>query len=1029
MKRLLILIGLLVFAGNLFANENEEFRATWVITWEHISASDNVAGNQARVRKIMDDHKSGNFNAVLWQARQGGTAYYRSSYEPWGYYAGKSDPGYDPLGYAIEEAHKRGMELHAWFNVFQTSATAPGTPAHEHPEWICRDRDGNPMNSHRSVSPGLAEVRAYTINVAMEIVRNYDVDGIHLDYVRWNEHSSTLLQNHLGKMIPENRMLDGMITEARLEELHSPAGSRYLYDIEHPYSDGVPEGYSSWEEFWRASVTGFVRTLHDSIQAVKPWVRLSVAALGRYNWGPWQGYGDVYQDAALWFNEGYIDQLTPMSYHWKTGDGFYGMLTGDCPTCWGQYLTEGIEAGRLFSPGPGSYLLAESKKWGRHEDIVEKSRTVPWVDGFQFFSYGSWRDYRGFEPAAKSYFNRVTKIRATGLADAVPPEAPSISVTKVDDFNYQFTVTPAAGATENQRYAIYRSEDADFDLDQDFIIDIHFGISEFTVADSFDGLQDYEGTYHYAATALDRYWNESAISNSVQTDPIVSFPPVVVSTSVAEGDTVAVNETISVNFSKTMDPGSFATAVSFNPPVEITELSWDEAQKQLTVFRNGNFDFATRYEMTIDADVKDVIGKSLDGNADGVTGDPFVLNFHTKAVDDEGPRLLSSYPTSDDRVEDFDVAGVLTYLFDEPLNPNTINTDNIVLTNDGKTVECKVHVFELDGKSIVSVQPEDPLATNTEYQYKLTEAISDTNGNPLEEEISAFFVTSDLYYSEIKSIDDFSIPGEWWQPNGSGSTVGIVPANTNWGYTRSVYLPAPSFKKCAFLQYEWDMNSGSHLLREYLSGGTPRSVIFDTSYTLQCYVFGDGSNSKFRFAVDDSPLYTTHEVSKWVTIDWYGWRLVEWDLGDPNSVGSWIGNGVVDGPKLRIDSFQLTRQSGSAVSGKIYIDNFQLVKKASTSAAVTDPVNALPVAFRLNQNYPNPFNPNTKISFALPEKGFVKLVVFDLLGREVQKLVNQELNAGIHEIAFNGSNLASGLYFYRIYFKAHQATRSMLLMK
>mgnify|MGYP003325369435 CR=1 FL=1 len=91
----------------------------------------------------------------------------------------------DPLAAAIEEAHSRGLELHAWFNVFQTSSTYDGSPAAEHPEWICRDQNGTPMSSYRSLSPGLKDVRNYTIKVAMEIVRNYDIDGLHLDYVRY----------------------------------------------------------------------------------------------------------------------------------------------------------------------------------------------------------------------------------------------------------------------------------------------------------------------------------------------------------------------------------------------------------------------------------------------------------------------------------------------------------------------------------------------------------------------------------------------------------------------------------------------------------------------------------------------------------------------------------------------------------------------------------------------------------------------------------------------------------------------------
>jgi uncharacterized lipoprotein YddW (UPF0748 family) len=181
MKTMIIFLALL-FSSIAFAQNNQEFRSTWVITWEHINRFENAEQNKARVREILDNHKKANMNAVLWQARQSGTSYYNSSYEPWGYYAGGTNPGYDPLGYAVEEAHKRGLELHAWFNVFHVSSTVSGTIASEHPEWICTNEDGQFMTSYRCSSPGIEAVRDYTINVAMEIVRNYDIDGLALGF-------------------------------------------------------------------------------------------------------------------------------------------------------------------------------------------------------------------------------------------------------------------------------------------------------------------------------------------------------------------------------------------------------------------------------------------------------------------------------------------------------------------------------------------------------------------------------------------------------------------------------------------------------------------------------------------------------------------------------------------------------------------------------------------------------------------------------------------------------------------------------
>jgi hypothetical protein len=99
------------------------------------------------------------------------------------------------------------------------------------------------------------------------------------------------------------------------------------------------------------------------------------------------------------------------------------------------------------------------------------------------------------------------------------------------------------------------------------------------------------------------------------------------------------------------------------------------------------------------------------------------------------------------------------------------------------------------------------------------------------------------------------------------------------------------------------------------------------------------------------------------------------------------------------------------------------------SVTGVDKESAIPEAFLLSQNYPNPFNPSTMIEFALPERTFVKLSIFNTLGQEVETLVNEEKQAGIHRIQFNGSNLPSGVYFYRLETSKFVETKKMILMK
>ena len=509
-KRILLytLFGLTILIAS---PPNEEFRATWVITWDHINRYETPGQNLERVAKIMDDHADANMNAVIFQVRQSGTAYYQSSYEPWGYYSGYQNPGYDPLEVAIEEAHARGMELHAWFNVFQTSSTHNGTPAAEHPEWVCRDQNGSSMTSYRAVSPGLEEVRNYTVNVAMEIVRNYDIDGLHLDYVRWNEHINT---NRNSVPLPEQlNRLDGIISQNDVDALNANSSGRYLYDYEHPYSAGVPDGFSTWEKWWRWCVTEFVSTLHDSIQAVKPHVKLSAAVLGKYNWSGWQGYGTVYQDGALWYNNGYLDHIMPMSYHWTSANGFLGMLSTDCPDCWELFIQPGIDSGRPFTVGPGSYILYENNVWNNHIEIVGACRGLSWVEGFQFFSYGTWRDKNYFGTAGETFFIKKSKIGKNPFGSTLILDPPVIVLSSTEDGNFDLDIYPKEIDKPNW-IITYQSTNPTASTETADIIDIQFTKDSFMVPIE-RATYDTSQTQFFFSTTADRFWQESAKSNLV----------------------------------------------------------------------------------------------------------------------------------------------------------------------------------------------------------------------------------------------------------------------------------------------------------------------------------------------------------------------------------------------------------------------------------------------------------------------------------------------------------------------------------
>ena len=1045
MRVYLLVLIILLSLGKLFADINTEFRAVWVITWEHISASSTAEGNKARVRQILDSVKKANMNAVLWQVRQGGTAYYNSSYEPWGYYAGYSYPGYDPLAYAIEQAHLRGLELHAWFNAFHTSAMVPGAPAYEHPEWVCRDGYGAPMPASRALSPGLSEVRNYTLNVAMEIVNNYDIDGLHLDYIRWNEYyRSSFTEIPLDEWNKPELLFqpDGMISPENIEKLETVQNpERYLYDVLHPYDpNNVPGSFPTWEDWWRWTVTEFVLTLHDSIQQVKPWVRLSPAALGKYNWSSWQGYGTVYQDAALWFNEGFVDQLTPMHYHWTTGNEFYGILEGNGTESWGHWIQAGIDSGRIFSVGPGSYRLSSLNLWHNHPQIVQASRTVHWVDGFQFFSYGSWRNHDYWEEAKNLFFQNITKIRAATFLDDQPPGPPVIAGTKINNQLYEIDVTPSGPPIGNEWYAIYRSEDDTLAVDLDEIIYIHFGQNVFTYSDSISGLQNFNGQYRYFATQFDRYWNESTISNSFLSDSIPSFAPMVLETDPMPGDTVPINIRPRILFSKTMDTTSFHGNVEFSPVNPIRSLNWTANLKELTIVPDSNFLNDTEYTLTIRKEVTDINGKQLDGAGNGGSSEDFTLTFYTFGLDIFPPQLIYSHPSVNFYVDNFDVQDLFSFGFNEFLDPNSLQPSSTQVTWSGQTVLHKAMMFDMDDRSVICVQTEEPLYSGHSFEITLFSDITDTSGNALDSNIVVSFETEPFIYQTETIIDNMVGLGYWRHPTYSGSTNGVNPVTSTFDYSFDFYLPAayvPAQKKSARLHYVWDPAfldppGSDYLLREFLDESPPRNVVFGTDVILQCYIFGDGSYNKFRFALDEGNGITwpNHEVSIWVTIDWIGWKLIQWDLSDPDMVGSWIGNGLLDMSSYRIDSFQLTHDSSGAMSGTLYFKDLRVVEKQYGITAISEAeIVKIPQEFELQQNYPNPFNPVTTIQFSVAKSGRVRLTVFNVLGQEVTVLVDEILQPGTFEARLNAKYLASGVYFYELRAGDIALRRRMLLLK
>ena len=301
-----------------------EVRAVWLTTiggldWPHSYAQNELmAGRQKQeLRDILDKLQRAGINTVLFQARVRGTVVYPSQLEPWdGCLSGVPgrSPGYDPLDFAIDECHKRGMELHAWvvtIPVGKWNALGCKTLRNKYPHLIKR------IGEEGYMDPENTATATYLANLCKEITDRYDVDGIHLDYIRYPE--------------------------------------TWKINIAHDAA--------------RRNITTIVRAIGEKVKASKPWVKYSCSPIGKFSdlsrfaSNGWNAYAKVCQDAQGWLRDGLMDALFPMMYF--QGNHFFPFAID-----WAEQ-----SYGRMLVPGLGIYFMSSSEKnWSL--DVITREMQV-----------------------------------------------------------------------------------------------------------------------------------------------------------------------------------------------------------------------------------------------------------------------------------------------------------------------------------------------------------------------------------------------------------------------------------------------------------------------------------------------------------------------------------------------------------------------------------------------------------------------------------------------------------------------------
>lgn len=461
-----------------------EVRAAWItsvygLDWPQTRAvtPQSILRQKQELTDILDKLAEANFNTVLFQARTRGDVLYDSQIEPYNaILTGKTGqrPGYDPLAFAVEECHKRGMECHAWIvsiplgNRKHVASLGAASVLKRKPR-ICV-----PYKSEYFLNPGHPETKEYLFSLVREMVTRYDIDGVHFDYMRYPEYASRF---------PDQR-------EFR----------RY----------GMGRNLKQWR---KDNLSEIVRYIYQGVKALKPWVKVSTSPVGkykdteRYSSKGWNAFHAVHQDVQGWMGEGIQDQIYPMLYF--RGDNFYPFALD-----WKEQSN-----GRQVIPGLGIYFLDPAEGNWTIDDI---ERQINFIRSHALDGEAHYRvrylmnDTQQLYQRLSSHFYRYRAlVPAMPWLDDVAPSAPT--GLRVEQVTPGYLRLTWEASTDNDprnapRYIIYgatgespEAKTIDLTRPEQMIASYVSGTTYL-----YAPLIPSEACIHFAVTAIDRYGNESA---------------------------------------------------------------------------------------------------------------------------------------------------------------------------------------------------------------------------------------------------------------------------------------------------------------------------------------------------------------------------------------------------------------------------------------------------------------------------------------------------------------------------------------
>ena len=401
-----------------------EFRAAWVATVANIDWPSKKGLTPERQRAeliaILDTAVRLKLNAIVFQVRPAADALYDSKLEPWSEYItgtqGKG-PGYDPLTFVVEESHRRGLELHAWFNPYRarhSTAKSPLAPNHL--------KVTNPLlvkeyGDMLWMDPGEPAVQDRSLNVILDVVKRYDLDGIHID----------------------DYFYPYRVKDASGAEVNFPDDLSWM-----KYQ--AAGGKLNREDWRRKNVDDFVEKVYKETKALKPWVKFGISPFGIARPGlpsqikGFDQYVQLYADVEKWLKNGWADYFSPQLY-WKieqTAQSYPVLL---------QWWVANNAHKRHIWPGNFTSRVGENGQGWDPREIEYQIRTTRGIEGAGgnvHFSMKVFLEDRSKvnETLAKDVYSEDALIPASPWLDNAAPSRPRLNVSTADN---SIKWTPGSG--------------------------------------------------------------------------------------------------------------------------------------------------------------------------------------------------------------------------------------------------------------------------------------------------------------------------------------------------------------------------------------------------------------------------------------------------------------------------------------------------------------------------------------------------------------------------------------------------------